>query len=334
MIPGRRQRPRQAVLLRQLLAGQRRDSGQDPGLDHRPRERAAPAGRLLRPAQAAQPGAVPDLRSADDAAGSDQPGADDPRSVPEQHHSARSHLQRRTARYKNPLMGLYSKMVPKPNQNFVENGQQPTGNFYQGGQPDSPKSQQYGFRLDFNASAKDRFFFRTSGITFLEYVSDWTYLAQDPALRIHSADRSRYQWSYTGTWTRAMGNDACSIPRSRQTASTRSTSSAGSSKYKPTDVGLPSYLDEFCSTSGGCTLPRRSAHRRLSAVRRRAVGRRHRHAYAGAIGDYLGEGRATRCTAAIDVRRAQRDRTGGGNRSGQLDVRSHLHAAVQRREPR
>ena len=57
--------------------------------------------------------------------------------------------------YKNPLMNLYSKMVPKPNQNFVENGQAPTGNFYQGGQPDSPKSQQYGFRLDFNASAKD-----------------------------------------------------------------------------------------------------------------------------------------------------------------------------------
>ena len=58
-------------------------------------------------------------------------------------------------------MALYSKMVPQPNQNFVENGQQPTGNFYQGGQPDSPKSQQYGFRLDYNATAKDRFFFRT-----------------------------------------------------------------------------------------------------------------------------------------------------------------------------
>ena len=84
---------------------------------------------------------------------------------------------------------------------IVENGQQPTGNFYQGGQPDSPKSQQYGFRLDFTPSATDRFFFRTSGITFLEYVSDWTYLAE-PDLRIHSADRSRYQWSYTGTWTR------------------------------------------------------------------------------------------------------------------------------------
>ena len=44
--------------------------------------------------------------------------------------------------YKNPLMALYSKMLPKPNQNFIENGQQPLNNFYRGGEPDSPKSQQ------------------------------------------------------------------------------------------------------------------------------------------------------------------------------------------------
>jgi hypothetical protein len=42
--------------------------------------------------------------------------------------------------YRNPLMNLYSKMVPTPNQNFVESGQQPTGNFYQGGQPDSRRA--------------------------------------------------------------------------------------------------------------------------------------------------------------------------------------------------
>src|SRR6185369_12310360 len=40
--------------------------------------------------------------------------------------------------YKNPLMALYAKLVPQANQNFVESGQQPSGNFYQGGQPDSP----------------------------------------------------------------------------------------------------------------------------------------------------------------------------------------------------
>src|SRR4029078_13137364 len=37
----------------------------------------------------------------------------------------------RDVSYKTPLMALYAKMVPQPNQNFVENGQQPTANFYQ-----------------------------------------------------------------------------------------------------------------------------------------------------------------------------------------------------------
>jgi hypothetical protein len=220
--------------------------------------------------------------------------------------------------YRNPLMNLYSRMIPKPNQNFLENGQQPLNNFYRGGEPDSPKSQQYGFRLDFNASSRDRFFFRTSGITFLEYVSDWTYLAE-PELRIHSADRSRYQWSYTGTWTRAMGNtvldSSVATNRFNQIDDFR-----GLKKYKPTDVGLPAYLDEFCTSKGGCTLP---------AV---TIGNFPNN-YQGFGGGLSDGDTATHLQAqsaitsikgrhtlhgGVDVRRAQRDRTGGGNRSGQL----------------
>jgi hypothetical protein len=221
--------------------------------------------------------------------------------------------------YKNPLMNLYSKMVPKPNQNFVESGQQPLGNFYQGGQPDSPKSQQYGFRLDFNPNAKDRFFVRTSGITFLEYVSDWTYNAPDPALRIHSADRSRYQWSYTGTWTRVMGGTTVLDTSFATNRFNQIDEFRGLHNYKPTDVGLPSYLDEFCSANGGCTLP---------AVTIGGLG-----GYQGFGGGLSDGDTATHMQGqssissvkgrhtlhgGVDVRRAQRDRTGGGNRSGQL----------------
>ena len=225
-------------------------------------------------------------------------------------------------------MDLYSRMMPKPNQNFIENGQQPINNFYRGGEPDSPKSQQYGFRLDFNASSKDRFFFRTSGITFLEYVSDWTYAATDPALRIHSADRSRYQWSYTGTWTRAMGttvlDSSFATNRFNQIDEFR-----GLKQYKPTDVGLPAYLDEFCSTRGGCTLPSID-HRRLPAVWRRIVRRRYRDAHAGAVHDHLREGAAH---AARRRRRPARAARPHRRRQpiGPAQLRSHLHAAVQRR---
>ncbi|HZM58499.1 MAG TPA: carboxypeptidase-like regulatory domain-containing protein, partial [Vicinamibacterales bacterium] len=220
--------------------------------------------------------------------------------------------------YKNALMALYSRMIPKPNQNYIENGQQPLGNFYQGGQPDSPKSQQYGFRLDFNASPTDRFFFRTSGITFLEYVSDWTYLAE-PDLRIHSADRSRYQWSYTGTWTRAMGttvlDSSFATNRFNQIDEFR-----GLKKYQPTDVGLPAYLDDFCTARGGCTLPSITIGNFPNAYQ----------GFGGGLGDgdtathIQGQSAVTSVKGrhtlhgGVDVRRAQRDRTGGGNRSGQL----------------
>jgi hypothetical protein len=218
--------------------------------------------------------------------------------------------------YKNPLMNLYSRMIPQPNQNFIENGQQPVNNFYRGGEPDSPKSQQYGFRLDFNASSKDRFFFRTSGITFLEYVSDWTYAASDPALRIHSADRSRYQWSYTGTWTCAMGttvlDSSLATNRFNQIDDFR-----GLKKYKPTDVGLPAYLDEFCSTRGGCTLPSITIGGYQPFGGGLSDGDTATHMQGQSTITSV-KGRHT-WHAGVDVRRAQRDRTGGGNRSGQLN---------------
>ncbi len=40
----------------------------------------------------------------------------------------------------NPLYDLYKGMVPKPNQNFVEQGTNPLANYYRGGEPDIPKS--------------------------------------------------------------------------------------------------------------------------------------------------------------------------------------------------
>ncbi len=87
-IPGLVRRARQAVLLRQLLLRQRRDSGEDSGIDHRPGQREAPAGGLLGPAPAAEPGAISDLRPAHHAARPEQPEPHDPRSLPQQRHPA------------------------------------------------------------------------------------------------------------------------------------------------------------------------------------------------------------------------------------------------------
>jgi hypothetical protein len=308
--------PRQAVLLRELLARQRRDSRKTQGtltIPANERHLQGDFSDLLRLPNPAQYQIYDPLTTRPDPTNPSRMIRDPfPNNV-----IPRDRIFNANGSYKNPLMALYSKMLPKPNQNFIENGQQPVNNFYRGGEPDSPKSQQYGFRLDFNASSKDRFFFRTSGITFLEYVSDWTYAAPDPALRIHSADRSRYQWSYTGTWTRAIGKSvldtSVATNRFNQIDEFR-----GLSQYKPTDVGLPSYLDEFCSANGGCTLPSITIGGYQPFGGGLSDGDTATHMQGQSTITSV-KGRHT-LHGGVDVRRAQRDRTGGGNRSGQLNL--------------
>ena len=70
VIPAAGRRPQQAVLLRQLPAQLRQRAGPEHADEHDPGQREASQRRLLRSARAAEPGAVPDLRSADGAAGS------------------------------------------------------------------------------------------------------------------------------------------------------------------------------------------------------------------------------------------------------------------------
>src|SRR4029077_15484507 len=93
----------------------------------------------------------------------------------------------------------------------------------------------------------------------------------------------------------------------------------GLHQYQPTDVGLPSYLDEFCAANGGCTLPNVN------------FGLGSYQGFGGGLSDgdtathMQGQSSITSVKGrhtlhgGIDVRRAQRDRTGGGNRSGQLN---------------
>ena len=50
----------------------------------------------------------------------------------------------------NPLYHLYKQMVPTPNQNLIENGTSPSGNYYRGGEPDQPVSPLFAGRVDYN----------------------------------------------------------------------------------------------------------------------------------------------------------------------------------------
>ena len=106
---GTRRWPRQAVLLRELLAVQRRHPRQDPGLAHHPGQRAAPAGRFLRPARCcpipAQYQIYDPLTTRPDPANPSRMIRDPfPNNI-----IPRDRIFNPDGSYKNPLMDLYSQ---------------------------------------------------------------------------------------------------------------------------------------------------------------------------------------------------------------------------------
>jgi hypothetical protein len=220
----------------------------------------------------------------------------------------------------NPLYNLYKDMLPKPNQNFVEQGTTPTANYYRGGEPDIPKSTLVAARVDYNVNNNNRIFVRGSKNTFIEGVGDWTYEVPEFA-GLHSIDRSRPQWNMIGNWTHTTGTMVIDT----QVAANRFTQGdlrLRQHEFTPTDMGLPGYLDEHCAAQGDCMLPQVN------------IG-----GYQGISGgtssfDYgrnlQGTVNVTKVTSShtlrggVDVRRAQRLRSPGGNPSGLLSFNNEF----------
>jgi hypothetical protein len=215
----------------------------------------------------------------------------------------------------NPLYNLYKQMVPPPNQNLIENGTTPTGNYYRGGEPDKPVSSLYAGRLDYNLSGNDRFFFRATGNTFIEPVSDWTY--EVPAFEgLHSIDRSRYNWAVIGNWTHVAGKTLIDT----QVASNRFWQDDKLIRlhdYKPTDMGLPGYLDSFCTAQNDCMLPAVSING-YQGISQGAVSGDTTTNLQGTVNVTQVRGPHT-LRGGLDARLAQRQRGPGGNPSGQLE---------------
>jgi len=154
--------------------------------------------------------------------------------------------------YKNPLMGLYASMRPEPNQNFVEQGSVPSNNFYGAAQPNLSLASNWSFRVDANLSESSRAYFRTAGNRFHEQTADWTFSVPDWA-GSHTNDNRRYTWSYAGNYTKVLSS-------STVFDSTVSTNRFGENReywglhdYKPSDFGLPTYIDDFCALNAGPT---------------------------------------------------------------------------------
>ena len=154
----------------------------------------------------------------------------------------------------NPAYKLYTQFLPAPNQNPPA-GLAPTDNYLGAAEPDQTHSHLWGGRVDFNPSQKDRLFFRAAGSYFTEEDDDWTY-ANPLSQGLHATWRLRKSWSYTGNWTRVFGNGTVVDTQAASNWFLDAERRLGMKRYKPTDFGMPQYVDDFCSArQGGCQMP-------------------------------------------------------------------------------
>ena len=221
----------------------------------------------------------------------------------------------------NPLYDLYKRMVPKPNQNFVEQGTNPLNNYYRGGEPDIPKSHLMAARIDYNVNNNNRIFVRGSKNTFIEGVGDWTYEVPEFA-GLHSIDRSRPQWNMIGNWTKTTGTMVIDT----QVAANKFTQGdllERLHEFKPSDMGLPSYLDAHCESQGNCMLPQVSfTNPTGNATTYQGIS--NTASSFDRARNLQGTVNVTKVTSnhtlrgGVDVRQAQRMRSPGGTPSGRL----------------
>ena len=153
-------------------------------------------------------------------------------------------------RFDNPLYDFYTTRMPLPNTTIAAN-RDPVNNFVASGMPNTVDYRSFNGRLDFQASAKHRFFVRWLKSSFLEGAQDFTY-STEPGLM--NWDEKRPAYTVAADWTYAMSASTLLNVTVDTNGFLQQNQRLGTRRYTPSDVGLPTYLDEKCG--GSCVLPR------------------------------------------------------------------------------
>ncbi|MFN7920140.1 MAG: carboxypeptidase-like regulatory domain-containing protein [Bryobacteraceae bacterium] len=144
------------------------------------------------------------------------------------------------SRWANPMTNFYNPLFPAPNNSPASDRQEPLNNYVTPAMPWNFDYQSQSSRIDYQFSERHRFFGRWNRSTFLEDRSDWTYETkrgfQTTGL-IRNNTGAMLGWTYTPT-ARSYFDFGFSMNRY-----TTGNKDAVAKQFKPTDVGLPQYLD-------------------------------------------------------------------------------------------
>jgi hypothetical protein len=149
------------------------------------------------------------------------------------------------------IFDWYTTRLPTPN-SPVSPGAEPFNNFLALGQVDNVNYTGLAGRGDYAPDSKNRFSFSWNWSHFIENAQDWTY-ATEHGMQDWDNIRTARGGILTWTYSKSSATVITTSVSANQWLNVQKT--LGVRKYKPSDIGFPTYLDQRCEALGGCAVP-------------------------------------------------------------------------------
>ena len=120
------------------------------------------------------------------------------------------------------------------------------------GQADNVNYTGLASRGDWAPDLKNRFSFSWNWSHFIENAQDWTY-ASSPGMQDWDNIRTARGGILNWTYSKSSATVISASVSANQWLNVQET--LGVRKYKPSDIGFPTYLDARCQALGGCAVP-------------------------------------------------------------------------------
>lgn len=153
------------------------------------------------------------------------------------------------SRIVNPMYSFYNSRIPLPNNSPTSLTQAPLTNYLAGCQPDNNHYNAFQNKVDYNPNQKNRFFFRWNWSHYIEFYGDLTCSGLLTTDDTRNNVSGVVDWTYTPTPTTVIDVAIAANQWFQRNVN------SGITKYKPSDVGLPSYIDQFCLAHNDCSMP-------------------------------------------------------------------------------
>lgn len=146
----------------------------------------------------------------------------------------------------NPAYNTYAKFLPNPNNLPASSSLEPLNDYVGVGEPLNWTDFAFNNRVDYQLSEKHKFFGRWTWQQLREDCCDWTY---ETARGLMSSGLYRnfhngtVDWVYTPSSSTFLDTVVSGNNFAQWTSQGHSTPAALTLKYKPSDVGLPAYMD-------------------------------------------------------------------------------------------